>query len=187
MDYKKQLNGMNAIGTDLRDAYILNTKIYEDNRGSFMESFNLREVQKIIGNYEFVQDCHSISAKNVVRGLHYQIEHPQGKIVRCLRGEIYDVIVDLRQGSETFGEWIGTKLTPGPMQLWVPPGFAHGFSVLSPVAEVLYKVTDYQYKEHERTLLWNDKQLNINWKVGDSIMSEKDRKGVSFEECDKYE
>jgi len=187
MDYKKQLNGMNAIGTNLKDAYILTTQIYEDNRGSFKESFNLREVQKIIGNYEFVQDCHSTSVKNVVRGLHYQIQHSQGKIVRCLHGEIYDVIVDLRQGSETFGEWLGTKLTPGPTQLWVPPGFAHGFSVLSPVAEVLYKVTDYQYKEYERTLLWNDEQLNIDWQVGDSIMSEKDKKGVSFKECDKYE
>ena len=119
--------------------------------------------------------------------MHYQIQHSQGKIVRCLHGEIYDVIVDLRRGSETFGEWLGTKLAPGPTQLWVPPGFAHGFSVLSPVAEVLYKVTDYQYKEYERTLLWNDEQLNIDWQVGDSIMSEKDKKGVSFKECDKYE
>jgi len=187
MDYKKQLSGMNAIGTELKDAYILTTKIYEDNRGSFTESFNLREVQKIIGSYEFVQDCHSVSAKNVVRGLHYQVNHAQGKIVRCLSGEIYDVIVDLRQGSETFGKWIGIRLTPGPIQLWVPPGFAHGFSVLSPVAEVLYKVTDYQYKEDERTLLWNDDKLNINWKVANPILSEKDRKGIVFGECEKYE
>jgi dTDP-4-dehydrorhamnose 3,5-epimerase len=187
MDFEKQLNGMNAIGTELKDAYILTTRIYEDNRGSFTESFNLREVQKIIGPYEFVQDCHSVSAKNVVRGLHYQIEHSQGKIVRCLFGEIYDVIVDLRQSSESFGKWIGVRLMPGPTQLWVPPGFAHGFSVLSPTAEVLYKVTDYQHKEYERTLLWNDSKLNINWKISNPILSEKDNKGLSFEECDKYE
>ena len=187
MDSQKLLNGMNAIGTELKDAYILTTNIYEDNRGSFTESFNLREVQKIIGPYEFVQDCHSVSAKNVIRGLHYQIEHVQGKIVRCLFGEIYDVIVDLRKNSETFGKSIGVRLTPGPMQIWVPPGFAHGFSVLSPTAEVLYKVTDYQYKEHERTLLWSDEKLNINWKVANPILSEKDRKGVTFDECDKYE
>ena len=178
---------MNAIGTALKDAYILTTNIYEDNRGSFTESFNLREVQKIIGPYEFVQDCHSVSAKNVIRGLHYQVEHVQGKIVRCLSGEIYDVIVDLRKNSETFGKWIATRLTPGPYQLWVPPGFAHGFSVLSPIAEVLYKVTDYQYKECERTLLWSDEKLNINWKVLNPILSEKDRKGVAFDECDKYD
>lgn len=104
---------MNAIGTELKDAYILTTNIYEDNRGSFTESFNLRDVQKIIGDYEFVQDCHSVSAKNVVRGLHYQVERPQGKIVRCLFGEIYDVIVDLRQNSETFGKWIGVRLSAG--------------------------------------------------------------------------
>jgi dTDP-4-dehydrorhamnose 3,5-epimerase len=119
--------------------------------------------------------------------LHYQIERSQGKIVRCLFGEIYDVIVDLRQSSESFGKWIGVRLMPGPTQLWVPPGFAHGFSVLSPTAEVLYKVTDYQHKEHERTLLWNDSKLNINWKISNPILSEKDSKGLSFEECDKYE
>jgi len=178
---------MNAIGTELKDAYLLTTKVYEDCRGSFTESFNLREVQKIIGPYEFVQDCHSVSTKNVIRGLHYQIEHAQGKIVRCLSGEIYDVIVDLRQSSETFGKWIGTRLTPGPYQLWVPPGFAHGFSVLSPTAEVLYKVTDYQHVEFERTLLWSDKILNINWKVSNPILSDKDKMGFIFEDCEKYE
>ena len=187
MDCKKQLSGMNAIGTKLKDAYLLTTKIYEDARGSFSESFNLRDIQKIIGSYEFVQDCHSVSVKNVVRGLHYQIEHAQGKLVRCLFGEIYDVIVDLRKDSETFGKTAAFHLSPGPYQLWVPPGFAHGFSVLSPTAEVLYKVTDYQYREHERILLWDDSKLNINWKVSNSILSEKDKKGIRFEECDKYE
>jgi dTDP-4-dehydrorhamnose 3,5-epimerase len=176
---------MNAIGTKLKDAYIITTQIFEDQRGSFQESFNLREVQKIIGPYEFVQDCHSISIKNVVRGMHYQIEHPQGKLVRCLSGEVYDVIVDLRKSSPTFGEWIGVNLAPGSRQLWVPPGFAHGFKVLSERAEVLYKVTDYQHKEYERILLWND--LNINWEIDNPIMSNKDIKGIRFSECVKYD
>lgn len=176
---------MNSIKTELKDSFILSTNIFEDNRGSFTESFNLRETQKIIGPYEFVQDCHSVSTKNVIRGLHYQIKHPQGKIVRCLFGEIYDVIVDLRKSSPTFGRWIGTFLSPGSKQLWVPPGFAHGFEVISEKAEVLYKVTDYQYKEYERILLWND--LNIDWQSSNPIMSEKDMKGISFDQCDKYE
>lgn len=176
---------MKAIETDLKDAYIITTNIFEDNRGSFSEPFNLRELQKIIGPYEFVQDCHSISRKNVVRGLHYQINHSQGKFVRCLFGEIYDVIVDLRQSSPTFGKWTSVRLSPGPRQLWVPPGFAHGFRVLSERAEVLYKVTDYWHKEDERILLWND--LNINWGVFTPIMSDKDKKGTLFSECDKYE
>lgn len=176
---------MNAIGTDLKDAYIITTNIFDDNRGSFTESFNLREIQKIVGPYEFVQDCHSISRRNVVRGLHYQIKHPQGKLVRCLFGEIYDVIVDLRQSSSTFGKWVGIKLSPSSNQLWVPPGFAHGFRVLSERAEVLYKVTDYQHKEDERILLWND--LDIDWGIFTPIMSEKDTKGIPFSECDKYE
>ena len=178
---------MNAIGTELKDAYLLTTKVYEDHRGSFTESFNLREVQKIIGPYEFVQDCHSVSVKNVIRGLHYQIQHPQGKIVRCLFGRIYDVIVDLRQSSRTFGKSLGVHLNPESEQLWVPPGFAHGFSVLSSTAEVLYKVTDYQHVEHERTLLWNDKTLNINWKVLNPVLSDKDKIGFTFKECEKYE
>jgi len=187
MDLTKQLNGMNAIGTSLKDAYIITTEVFEDKRGSFTESFNLRDIQKIIGNYEFVQDCHSISTKNVVRGLHYQIQHPQGKLVRCIAGEIYDVIVDLRQSSSTYGQWMGVRLTPGPRQLWVPPGFAHGFCVISHQAEVLYKVTDYRYSEYERTLMWNDKDLNIYWNVAAPILSDKDLKGESLKECDKYE
>lgn len=176
---------MNAIGTNLKDAYILTTNVFEDNRGSFTESFNQRDIQKIIGPYEFVQDCYSVSVKNVIRGLHYQIEHPQGKIVRCISGEIYDVIVDLRKSFTTFGRWIGVNLSPGSQQLWVPPGFAHGFKVLSERAEVLYKVTDYQYKEHERILMWND--LDIDWEIDNPIMSEKDVRGISFKDCDKYD
>jgi dTDP-4-dehydrorhamnose 3,5-epimerase len=185
MDLTKQLNGMNAIGTSLKDAYIITNQIFEDERGSFTESFNLRDIQKIIGPYEFVQDCHSISTKNVVRGMHYQIKHPQGKLVRCLFGEIYDVIVDLRKNSPTFGEWIGVNLFHSQRQLWIPPGFAHGFKVISERAELLYKVTDYQYKEHEKILMWND--LNIDWEIDNPIMSQKDMKGISFKNCDKYD
>jgi dTDP-4-dehydrorhamnose 3,5-epimerase len=176
---------MNAIPTKLKDVCLIETETFDDHRGSFTESFNLHKVQKIIGSYEFVQDCHSISAKNVVRGLHYQIEHPQGKIVKCLFGRIYDVVVDLRKSSSTFGQWIGVDLYPGSPQLWVPPGFAHGFRSLTKKVEVLYKVTDYQYKEHERILLWNG--LNIDWAISNPIISEKDMKGLSFMDCDKYE
>jgi dTDP-4-dehydrorhamnose 3,5-epimerase len=179
---------MNAIGTNLKDSYLITTNIFFDNRGSFKESFNLREVQKIIGPYEFVQDCESESVKDVIRGLHYQIKHPQGKLIRCLSGEIYDVIVDLRKSSPTFGKSFGIKLSPGPLQLWVPPGFAHGFRCLSEKAVVFYKVTDYQYKEYERTLLWNDHDLSIYWGNELSpIMSNKDLNAVSFKECEKYD
>lgn len=178
---------MNAIRTKLKDVYLIKTNTFHDRRGSFTESFNLREVQKIIGPYGFVQDCHSFSVKNVVRGLHYQIQHPQGKIVRCLSGKIYDVIVDLRQSSPTFGQWIGVHLYPGSSHLWVPPGFAHGFRSLTDNTQVFYKVTDYQYKEYERTLMWNDSDLAIDWDKFEPIMSEKDEKGLSFAECDKYE
>lgn len=176
---------MNAIEIKLKDVYLIKPKTFHDIRGSFTESFNLREVQKIIGPYKFVQDCHSVSIKNVVRGLHYQIKKPQGKIVRCLFGKIYDVVVDLRQNSPTFGQWTGVYLYPGSSYLWVPPGFAHGFRSLTDNTEVFYKVTDYQYKEYERTLMWND--LPINWGDFEPIISEKDLKGLSFKNCEKYE
>ena len=179
---------MNAIGTNLKDAYLITNQVFEDDRGSFTESFNLKEIEKITGHSDFIQDNHSISEKGVLRGLHYQIKHPQGKLVRCIFGEIYDVIVDLRQSSPTFGNWIGIKLYPGSPQLWVPPGFAHGFYVLSDKAEVLYKVTDYRYAEHERTLLWNDQTLAINWNNDTNpIMSDKDILGKSFADCEKYD
>ena len=179
---------MNAIETKLKDAYLITNNIFSDDRGSFRESFNLREVQKIIGKYEFVQDCHSISSKNVVRGMHYQIQHAQGKLVRCIVGEVYDVIVDIRKSSPTFGQWFSVILSPGSTQLWVPPGFAHGFRSLVDKSEVLYKVTDYQYIEYERTLMWNDSDLNIDWMDDFSpVLSEKDRKGKYFIDCDKYE
>lgn len=179
---------MNATGTNLKDAYIILNSKFEDDRGFFMESFNLKEFEKITGISNFVQDNHSKSSRGVLRGLHYQIKHPQGKLVRCIVGEIYDVIVDLRKSSPTYGKWTGVWLYPGEKQLWVPPGFAHGFYTLSDVAEVVYKTTDYYYPEYERTLLWNDSDLNIDWSIdGNPVLSLKDSLGKSFTECEKYE
>lgn len=179
---------MNIIETSFEDAYIiLNTK-FEDDRGFFMESFNLNKFEENIGQYNFVQDNHSKSSKGVLRGLHYQIENPQGKLVRCVSGEVYDVIVDLRKSSKTFGKWLGIKLNENNLQLWVPPGFAHGFYTISDTAEICYKTTDYYYPEHDRTLIWNDAYLNIDWPIDfDPVLSLKDQKGKSFVECDKYE
>ena len=178
---------MNAIGTNLKDAYIITNKKFEDGRGFFMESFNLKEFEKITGESNFVQDNHSKSSKGVLRGLHYQIEHPQGKLVRCISGAVYDVIVDLRKSSPSFGKWFGVKLSKNNLQLWVPPGFAHGFYTLTDSAEIQYKVTDYYYPEYDRTLLWSDTNLGIEWGIDvDPILSEKDLKGKTFEECEKY-
>ncbi len=179
---------MVAIETKLKDAYLIKNNIFADNRGSFRESFNLYEIQKIIGKYEFVQDCHSISSKNVVRGMHYQIQHAQGKIVRCIVGEVYDVIVDIRKKSPTFGQWFGVTLSPGPLQLWVPPGFAHGFLVLSEAAEFLYKTTDYWHAVSEKCIVWNDSSLNIQWPdIGvNPILNPKDAGGLNWGDAPKF-
>jgi dTDP-4-dehydrorhamnose 3,5-epimerase len=178
---------MNAIGTNLKDAYIITNKKFEDGRGFFMESFNLKEFEKITGESNFVQDNHSKSSKGVLRGLHYQIEHPQGKLVRCISGAVYDVIVDLRKSSSSFGKWFGIKLSENNLQLWVPPGFAHGFYTLTETAEIVYKTTDYYCPEYDRTILWNDTNLGIEWGIdGEPILSQKDLKGKTFEECEKY-
>ena len=188
MDFKKQLNGMNAIGTSLKDAYLITNKKFEDDRGFFLESFNLREFEKITGISNFVQDNHSKSSKGVLRGLHYQIQHAQGKLVRCISGAVYDVIVDLRKSSPTFGKWYGVELNRNNLHLWVPPGFAHGFYTLTDTAEFVYKTTDYYHPEFDRTLLWNDEDLGINWgDIGQPVLSLKDQDGKSFVECDKYE
>lgn len=182
---------MDAFQTKLKDVYLITNEIYEDERGSFTESFNIKDIQKNVGPYQFVQDCYSISNKNVIRGLHYQIKHSQGKLVRCISGKIYDVIVDLRKDSETFGQWDGIYLEPGKNQIWIPPGFAHGFRSLEENTKVFYKVTDYRFVEYERVLLWNDKTLNIDWKPEELnvefCISEKDLNGDVFDFCDKYE
>ena len=174
---------MKIIEIGLKDALLIEVDKYLDNRGFFIESFSEKKFNL---QYDFVQDNHSMSNRGVLRGLHYQIKHPQGKLVRCIRGTVYDVIVDLRKSSETFGQWYSVELNRPEVQLWVPPGFAHGFYTRSETAQVTYKTTDYYHPKYDRTLLWND--LDINWNVdGEPILSEKDQKGKTFEECDKYE
>lgn len=177
---------MEIVKTDLKDAYFIANDKFEDERGFFMESFNLKKFKKNIKIRSFVQDNHSKSSRNVLRGLHYQIKHPQGKLVRCISGTIYDVIVDLRESSPSFGKWFGIVLDDSRNQLWVPPGFAHGFCTATDFAEVEYKVTDYYYPKYDRTLIWNDPTINIEWPSLNPILSEKDMKGKTFEECEKY-
>ena len=179
---------MNAIGTSLKDSYLITSKKFEDERGFFLQSFNLKEFEEITGVSNFVQDNHSKSSKGVLRGLHYQVQHSQGKLVRCISGAVYDVIVDLRKSSPTFGKWYGVELNKNNLHLWVPPGFAHGFYTLTDTAEFVYKTTDYYYPEYERSLLWNDEDVNINWgNIEEPILSSKDKDGQSFKKCDKYE
>jgi dTDP-4-dehydrorhamnose 3,5-epimerase len=157
--------------TNLPEVLILEPKVFGDVRGFFFESFNARDFAKVTGlDLTFVQDNHSKSAKGVLRGLHYQIEHAQGKLVRVTHGEVFDVAVDMRKNSATFGQWASCHLSAdNARQLWVPPGFAHGFLVLSESAEFLYKTTDYWYPEHERSLLWNDPALGIKWPMPEGI------------------
>ncbi len=163
--------------TAIPDVLVLEPKVFGDARGFFFESFNARDFAQATGlQVEFVQDNHSKSARGVLRGLHYQIEHAQGKLVRVTQGEVFDVAVDLRQSSPTFGRWVGERLSAdNHKQMWVPPGFAHGFVVLSESAEFLYKTTDYWYPEHERSLLWNDPALGIDWPIdGPPLLAAKD-------------
>jgi dTDP-4-dehydrorhamnose 3,5-epimerase len=171
---------MNVIQTEIPDVLILEPKVYGDERGFFYESFNEKVLQEEAGiKYHFVQDNHSRSAQNVLRGLHYQIQQPQGKLVRVIAGEVYDVAVDIRKDSKHFGKWIGTHLSSENKRLfWIPPGFAHGFLVLSNVAEFLYKTTDYYAPLHERSLIWNDLDLDIKWPLNTvPILSKKDQEG----------
>tara|TARA_B100001996_G_scaffold291273_1_gene231479 strand:- start:195 stop:734 length:540 start_codon:yes stop_codon:yes gene_type:complete len=179
---------MKVTETPLVDASIITVDKYEDDRGFFMESFNEQKFIKELGHYEFVQDNHSKSSKGVLRGLHYQIEHPQGKLLRCTQGKIWDVLVDLRKSSRTFGLWFNLMLDDPATHIWVPPGFAHGFYTLTDTAEVQYKTTDYYYPQHERSLLWSE--LDILWPIahdGSPSLSKKDAAGKTFEECEKYE
>jgi dTDP-4-dehydrorhamnose 3,5-epimerase len=157
--------------TKLPEVLILEPKVFGDARGFFFESFNARDFAKVTGlDLTFVQDNHSKSAKGVLRGLHYQIEHAQGKLVRVTHGEVFDVAVDMRKNSATFGQWASCHLSAdNARQLWVPPGFAHGFLVLSESAEFLYKTTDYWYPEHERSLLWSDPALGNQWPMPEGI------------------
>ena len=176
--------------TAIADVLILEPKVFGDARGFFFESFNARDFAQVTGlNVDFVQDNHSKSAKGVLRGLHYQIQHPQGKLVRVVQGEVFDVAVDLRQSSPTFGQWVGVHLSAdNHRQLWVPPGFAHGFVVLSESAEFLYKTTDYWYPEHERSLLWNDPEVGIAWPVqGQPLLAAKDAAGKVLAQAECFD
>ena len=167
---------------------LIEPEVFFDERGFFLESFKVESYKKIGITENFVQDNHSKSHMNVVRGLHYQIKYPQGKLVRCILGSITDVVVDLRRSSSTFGKSLMVQLPSSDnTQLWIPPGFAHGFYVLSQYAEVMYKTTDYYYPEYERTLLWNDPALNLTWNSHNPIISSKDALGKTLEECEKYE
>ncbi len=159
--------------TEIEGVLILDPQVFGDARGYFFESFNARDFERCTGvSLPFVQDNHSRSAKGVLRGLHYQVEHAQGKLVRVTQGEVFDVAVDIRHGSPTFGRWAGARLSgENKRQLWIPPGLAHGFLVLSDSAEFLYKTTDYSYPAHERCLRWNDPQLAIDWPLAETGLS----------------
>jgi len=176
--------------TALPEVLLLTPKVFGDARGFFYESFNARDFRESTGlQVDFVQDNHSKSAKGVLRGLHYQIQNPQGKLVRVIQGAVFDVAVDMRRSSPRFGKWTGVELSAdNNRQLWVPPGFAHGFLVLSETAEFLYKTTDYWYPEFERSLRWDDPQLNIAWPVQDRPqLAKKDAEGSAFANADTYE
>lgn len=176
--------------TALADVLILEPKVFGDARGFFFESFNARDFAQATGvQAEFVQDNHSKSRQGVLRGLHYQIEHAQGKLVRVVQGEVFDVAVDLRQSSPCFGRWVGVHLSAdNHRQLWVPPGFAHGFVVLSETAEFLYKTTDYWYPEHERSLRWNDPAVAIDWPVqGEPLLAAKDAQAPTLDTAQTFD
>jgi dTDP-4-dehydrorhamnose 3,5-epimerase len=180
---------MKALPTALADVLLIEPAVFGDDRGFFYESWNRRAFAALVGrDVEFVQDNHSSSARGVLRGLHYQVRQAQGKLVRVIEGEVYDVAVDMRRSSPTFGRWAGERLSAqNRRMLWVPPGFAHGFLVLSQSAQFLYKASDYYAPEHERTLLWNDPQLAIDWPLeGAPTLKPKDAAGTPFAQADAF-
>jgi len=179
---------MQILTTAIPDVLLIEPKVFGDARGFFFESYNRLALTALGLGAEFVQDNHSRSARNVLRGLHYQIEHAQGKLVRVISGEVFDVAVDLRRSSATFGRWTGHVLSAeNKRMMWIPPGFAHGFYVTSDFAEFLYKTTDYWYPEHERCLAWNDPDLAIAWPLaGEPQLAAKDSAGRKFAEAEVY-
>ncbi len=180
---------MQVVRTEIPEVLLLEPRVFGDERGFFFESYHRRAFHKATGvDVEFVQDNHSRSGKNVLRGLHYQIRQAQGKLVRVIAGEIWDVAVDLRKSSPTFGKWAGFTLSAESRRIaWIPPGFAHGFVVTSESADVLYKATDYYAPEHERTLLWSDPALGIEWPLrGEPVLAEKDRRGKPLREAEVF-
>lgn len=182
---------MNVTMTEIPDVLILEPKVFGDNRGFFLESFNQKAFNEILGReVNFVQDNHSKSAKNVLRGLHFQSQNTQGKLVRVTAGAVFDVAVDLRKTSENYGRWVGVELSAdNKKQLWIPQGFAHGFYVLEDNTEFVYKCTDYYNPAFEHSLAWNDESIRINWPIQEGIepiISEKDKKGLSLNECQLF-
>ena len=178
-----------VIPTSLPEVLILEPKVFGDARGFFFESFNARDFANCTGlDVQFVQDNHSRSAKGVLRGLHYQIQHPQGKLVRVTHGEVFDVAVDLRKSSPTFGQWEGVVLSAeNKRQLWIPPGFAHGFLVTSESAEFLYKTTDYYHPEFERSLLWSDPAVGIDWSLeNEPLLAAKDKAAATLDSAEVF-
>jgi dTDP-4-dehydrorhamnose 3,5-epimerase len=181
---------MQKVTTPIDGVLILEPKVFGDQRGFFFESFNARRFEELSGlRTGFVQDNHSRSTRGVLRGLHYQIRQPQGKLVRVVAGEVFDVAVDLRKSSATFGQWYGHRLSAeNKLQLWIPAGFAHGFVVLSESADFLYKTTDYWAPEHERCIAWNDPELAIDWQLGGTTpqVSAKDAQGLAFRDAEVF-
>ena len=181
---------MQVTQTAIPEVLILEPKVFGDSRGFFMESFNARTFRELTGlDVSFVQDNHSRSSHGVLRGLHYQLLQPQGKLVRVVRGRVFDVAVDARRSSPTFGQWVGTELSEeNNRQFWVPPGFAHGFVVLSESADFLYKTTDYYAPQHERCIAWNDPAIGIDWQFdGVPQLSAKDREGKLRAEAEVFD
>jgi len=180
---------MKRIATSLHGTLLLEPRVFGDDRGFFLESYNQRTFAELGIAELFVQDNHSYSGKNVIRGLHYQIRQPQGKLVRAITGEILDVALDLRRSSPTFGKWESFRLSgENKKMLWVPRGFAHGFRVMSESAHVLYQTTDFYAPEHERTVSWNDPALKISWELdGEPIVSTKDLRGLPFDQAESFE
>ena len=182
------MDALKKIPTSLPGVFILEPRVFGDERGFFFESYN-QQIMADVGIVErFVQDNHSCSSRNVLRGLHYQVKHPQGKLVRVVDGEILDVAVDMRRSSASFGRWEAVRLSgENKRMLWIPVGFAHGFRVLSKKAHVLYKATDFYAPEYERTLAWNDPQLKINWQLdSEPIVSAKDQRGAEFHDAESF-
>lgn len=180
---------MKAIPTAIAEVLVIEPAVFGDARGAFFESWNRRAFSKLAGrDVDFVQDNHSVSARGVLRGLHYQLRQPQGKLVRVVAGEVFDVVVDLRRSSPTFGRWVGETLSAqNRRMMWVPEGFAHGFLVLSDLAEFLYKTTDYYAPEHERTLLWNDPAIGVTWPLdGAPVLKPKDAAGTPLASAETF-
>jgi dTDP-4-dehydrorhamnose 3,5-epimerase len=179
---------MKIISTDIPEVLVIEPAVYGDARGFFMESYNVRAMREIGIDANFVQDNHSRSTRNVLRGLHYQLRHPQGKLVRVVSGRVFDVAVDIRLGSPTFGKWAGVELTAENKQMfWIPKGFAHGFMVLSETADFLYKASDFYDPQSERSIQWNDPDIGVQWPLeGTPLLSDKDKAGVPLKDAEVF-